>query len=142
MKKDAGKVKLTVFFENPYWKGLFEKFYEGKYEVKKVIFGEEPKDYDIYDFILKNYAKISFSTPVNSEDREKAKRINPKRLKRKIKKELQYKGIATKAQQAIKKEFEANKIQRKNESKKIKEEEKRRKFALKQQKKKIKHRGH
>lgn len=44
--------KLTVFFEKPFWVGVFERVEEGKLSVSKVTFGAEPKDYEIYAFIL------------------------------------------------------------------------------------------
>ena len=38
---------LTVFFEEPFWVGIFEKREEGKLSVCKVTFGAEPKDYEV-----------------------------------------------------------------------------------------------
>ena len=34
---------------------MFERASDGKLSVHKVTFGAEPKDYEIYDFVLKNY---------------------------------------------------------------------------------------
>ena len=42
MDKAAGR--LTVFFEEPFWVGVFERISEGKLSVCKVTFGAEPKD--------------------------------------------------------------------------------------------------
>lgn len=53
MDKVSGR--LTVFFEKPFWIGIFERISEEKLFVGKVTFGAEPKDYEIYDFVLKNY---------------------------------------------------------------------------------------
>ena len=44
---------LTVFFEEPFWVGVFERVSGGKLSVCKVTFGAEPKDYETYDFVLK-----------------------------------------------------------------------------------------
>lgn len=41
--------RLTVFFEEPFWIGVFERISEGRLSVCKVTFGAEPKDYEIYD---------------------------------------------------------------------------------------------
>lgn len=49
--------KLTVFFEEPFWVGVFERIENGKLSVSKVTFGAEPKDYEIYEFVLKKTAK-------------------------------------------------------------------------------------
>ena len=35
--------KLTVYFEEPFWIGVFEQICDGKLSVGKVIFGAEPK---------------------------------------------------------------------------------------------------
>ena len=36
---------LTILFEAPFWIGLYERTDSGKYEVCKITFGSEPKDY-------------------------------------------------------------------------------------------------
>ncbi|MDP4144266.1 MAG: YjdF family protein [Bacillota bacterium] len=133
-------VKLTVLFEGAFWVGIFQKSYQNKYEVAKVVFGSEPKDYEVYDFILKNYGELKFTNSLPLEEDKII--INPKRQLREIKKEVQLKGIGTKAQLAMKLQQEANKVERKKLSKEFKEEEKRKKFELRQQKKKLKHNGH
>lgn len=46
--------KLLVFFEELFWVGVFERVSDGKISVCMVTFGAEPKDYEIYDFVLKN----------------------------------------------------------------------------------------
>ncbi len=40
-------VKLTVYFEDPFWVGVFEKIQGPRYQVARVVFGSEPKSYDI-----------------------------------------------------------------------------------------------
>ena len=44
MDKVSGR--LTVFFEEPFWIGVFEHISEKKLSVCKVTFGAEPKDYE------------------------------------------------------------------------------------------------
>ena len=137
MKKISGK--LTVFFENPFWVGIFEDFENDNLSVCKVTFGSEPKEYEIYDFILKKFYNLRFSNEMKSNFREKAK--NPKRRQREIKKELQSKKFLKKSEEILKLQYEENKKERKIKTKKEKELEKQRKFLLKQEKKKKKHRG-
>lgn len=132
--------KFTVLFEEPFWIGILERTCNGKYEVSKIVFGAEPKDFEIYDFILKRFNKIRFTNSIDV-NKKKDKKINPKRLQRKIKKETKNSGVGTKAQNAIKLQYEANKIEKKKISKEKKNQEQRRKFQLKQEKKKEKHRG-
>ena len=61
-----GKVegKLTVFFEEPFWVGVFERIEDGKLSVAKVTFGAEPKDSEVYDFISKHYYSLRYSPAV------------------------------------------------------------------------------
>ena len=134
------KSSLTILFENPFWIGLYERIDGDKYEVCKITFGAEPKDYEVYDFLLKNWHKLKFSPPVKTDKVEEHK-INPKRMQRKINSQLENKGIGTKAQQALKLQHEQTKIERKTKSREQKEAEKERQFVLRQEKKKAKHRG-
>ena len=137
MDKVSGK--LTVFFEEPFWIGVFERLSEGKLSVCKITFGAEPKDYEIYDFVLKNYGRLRFSPAVAADVREAAR--NPKRVQREVRRQVQNTGIGTKAQQALKLQQEQWKTERKTVSREQREAEKQRQFELKQQKKKEKHRG-
>ena len=134
------KSSLTILFENPFWIGLFERIDGDKYEICKITFGAEPKDYEVYDFLLKNWHKLKFSPPVKTEKIEERK-INPKRMQREINSQLENKGIGTKARQALKLQHEQGKLERKVKSREQKEAEKERQFALRQEKKKAKHRG-
>ena len=136
---DKVSCRLTVFFEEPFWIGVFERISEGKLSVCKVTFGAEPKDYEVYDFILKNYYRLRFSPAVAAAVKENRK--NPKRVRRQVRKELRESGLGTKAQQALKLQQEQIKTGRKAVSKENKEAKAIRQFELKQQKKKEKHRG-
>ena len=131
--------KLTVFFEDPFWAGVFERIENGKLSVAKVTFGAEPKDFEIYEFVLKHYYDLQFSPAVATVVKESKQ--NPKRIQREIKKALAQTGIGTKSQQALKLQQEQNKQERKVRSREQKLAEAERLFELKQQKKKEKHRG-
>ena len=111
-----------------------------RYEVCKITFGAEPKDYEIYEFLLKNWGRLRFSPPIKAEATLE-KKINPKRMQREINSQLQDKGIGTKAQQALKLQHEQYKLERKTKSREQREAEKERQYALRQEKKKAKHRG-
>ena len=137
---DAERGTLTVFFEGPFWVGVFERISGGKLSVCKVTFGAEPKDSDLWDFILKHYYELKFSPAMDTVGRQTAD--NPKRRQRNARKQLQMSGIGTKAQQALQMQREEMKTQRKQGSKEQRESEKQRRFDLKQQKRKRKHRGH
>ena len=131
--------KLSVFFDEPFWVGVFERIEDGKLSVAKVTFGAEPKDYEVYDFVLKHYYNLQFSPAVEVAVAEK--HINPKRMQREIKKQMSNTVIGTKSQQALKLQHEQYKTERKRENREQKQAEEQRLFELRQQKKKEKHRG-
>ena len=122
-------VKLTVFFEHPFWVGVFERVEENRCSVCRVVFGSQPKDYEVYEFVLQQYRHLRFST---------GEAVEVKREKRKESKQI---GISSKSQIALQQQREEMKLERRVESKQQRELEKKRKFQLKQEKRKQKHRG-
>ena len=137
---DKASGKLTVYFEEPFWVGVFERIEDGKLSVAKVTFGAEPKDYEVQEYIQQYYFSLKFSPAVDTVVKD-IKR-NPKRMQREAKKQMQETGIGTKSQQALKLQQEQNKQERKVRSREKKEADELRMFELKQQKKREKHRGH
>ena len=133
------EAKLTVYFDDPFWVGVFECIEDGKLSVCRITFGAEPKDYDVWEFVLKHYYKLEFSPAVETGSRRTAD--NPKRRQRNARKQLERTGVGTKSQQALQMQLEQNKQERKEKSREQKLAEEERLFALKQQKKKEKHRG-
>ena len=140
MKEEKFQGKITVYFEDPFWVGVFEKIDDGKLSAAKVTFGAEPKDYEVQDFINKNYDRLQFSPAVKTDVKDIKK--NPKRAQRDAKKQTMETGIGTKSQQALKLQQEQNKLIRKERSKKEREAESNRLFEMKQLKKREKHKGH
>lgn len=133
------QIKLTVFFDGAFWIGVYERVIDKKIEVAKVTFGAEPKDIEIYHFILKKYQYLKFSNGIFINQKTQ-KEINPKRMKKLVKKQVD-KSLGTKSQQALKLQQEQNKIARKSISKKKKEELLKLRFERKQKKRKQKHKG-
>ena len=61
--EEAGQqAVLRVFFEDPFWVGVFERTSQGRVSVSKITFGPEPKDYEVWDFLLRNYSKLCFQS--------------------------------------------------------------------------------
>lgn len=137
---DKVRVKLIVYFEDPFWVGVVERITGGKLSVSKVTFGAEPKDYEVQEYFLKNYYDLHFSPAVDTVVKDVRK--NPKRVQRDARKLVQETGVGTRSQQTLKLQQEQNKLKRKVLSREQKEAEEQRMFELKQQKKKEKHRGH
>ena len=132
--------KLTIYFEDPFWVGVFERIENRKLSVAKVTFGAEPKDYEVLEFINRNYYHLQFSPAVETIVKDTKK--NPKRAQREAKKQTLETGIGTKSQQALKLQQEQNKQERKARSHEQREAENQRLFELKQMKKREKHKGH
>lgn len=134
-------VRLTVFFEDPFWVGIFERTCADYYEVCKMTFDSEPKDYEVYALLLQEWRGLNFSAPIKAAPPD-SKRISPKRMQRSINYQLQETGAGTKAQQVLKLQQEQNKILRKTSFREKRKAEQQRKFDMKQLKRKEKHRGH
>lgn len=128
-------MKLTIYFDGTYWCGLIE--YEGVdegYRAIKYIFGTEPKDSEVEEFILKKLQNV-----VNKNDKNlicknstinlefKDKKINPKKMQRKINKEKKKPVLSTKAQLSIQESREQSKIIRKKQARQDKELKKKKK---------------
>lgn len=136
---DKVSVTLTVFFEEPFWVGVFERLDNGYLEVCKVTFGAEPKDSEIYTLVLRKYYQLKLSPAVKTVQKEI--KMNPKRKQREVQKQMKVKGISTKSQQALKLQQEQIKKDRKKVSQENKAFLKQYQFDLKQQKRKEKHKG-
>ena len=134
------EASLTVFFEDPFWVGVFERIEDGKLSVCKVTFGAEPKDYEIWEYVLQHYYELVFSPAIEIETRQAAD--NPKRRSRNARKHLENTGIGTKSQQALERQRDEMKTERRQISREEREMEAQRRFEMKQTKKKEKRQGH
>ena len=72
--------KLTVFFEEPFWVGIFERIEDGKLSVAKVTFGAEPKDYEVQEYIQKCYFSLKFSPVVETVVKDIKRRSEERRV--------------------------------------------------------------
>ena len=114
---------LTVFFDDPFWAALLEREEGGRYCACKIVFGEEPKDYEVFDFLLKNQLQLRFG-PTQPSPGKTGLHGNPKRM------------------QALKLMQEQGTAARHTASRERREAEMQKRFVLRQQKRKEKHRGH
>ena len=139
--KDAVQSALTILFEAPFWVGLYERVEDGEYRVCKITFGGEPKDYEVYAFILRHRYALRFSPPRPGTEHLPPPK-SPKRRQREARRMTQAAGIGTKAQQALKLQQEQGKQARLARTRQQREAEEARKFQLRQARRKEKHRGH
>ena len=132
--------RLTVFFEDPFWVGVYERQDGPRYEVSKITFGAEPKEPELLIYLLRHYYRLQFSPAV--ETAVKPAHRNPKRAQREAGRQTAQVGIGTKSQQALQLQQEQNKQVRKRRSRARKQTDAKRLYALKQQQKREKHKGH
>lgn len=137
---ERNRARFTVYFEDPFWVGIYEREEDGRYSACKITFGAEPRDNEVYAYLLQHGRDLRFSPSLPSRAPEE-RRINPKRMQRSIQGQIQQ-GVGTKAQQALKLQQEQRGAERKAVSRQKREEEKERRFALRQEKRKARHRGH
>lgn len=134
------ETRLTVYFEDPFWVGVFERIEGDTLSVCKLTFGAEPKEQEIWELILRDFQRLRFSAAQVIEQRKRAD--SPKRRQREAKRQLEASGVGTKAQQALARQREEQKTERRQLSRQQKEAEQQRRFEEKQRKRREKHRGH
>lgn len=132
-------ITLTVFFEEPFWVGVFERRTDGVLTAAKVTFGGQPSDQQVLEWIDGQFYSLRFSPGVQAPRGTRAA-VNPKRRQRQAAAAIAG-GSGTKAQQALQLARERSKAQRQRRAKTQREQEAQRKLLLHIAKKKAKHRG-
>jgi len=80
-------IKATIFFDKRYWVGTFERTDKEGYAVARHIFGGEPSDPEVYEFVLTHYLELKFGEPKRFT--LEIKRMNPKRVQREVRREME-----------------------------------------------------
>lgn len=133
--------RLDVYFDDPFWVAVCQRWEKGKLYVARQVLGAEPSDGELYAFLLRHGGAWRFSPGV-PEQQGPGEIKNPKRRQRAIRKETQrQQSSGTKAQQALAKQREEQKKERRQDRRQQKEAEKQRQYLLHKQKQKEKHRG-
>ena len=86
------RASFTVFFEDPFWVGVYEREEPGGLTACRVVFGAEPKDGEIYEWMLQNWAQLHFGPPL--ADVRRPREENPKRARRMARRLLAGSGSA------------------------------------------------
>ncbi|EHJ56214.1 hypothetical protein HMPREF9318_01644 [Streptococcus urinalis FB127-CNA-2] len=140
-------MEMTVYFDGIYWVALIEYDSDNGYKAFRHVFGKEPKDEEIIEFIrndlgilFEKYDLLMTSTVKINKVTEH--RINPKRMQREISKSNHKPIVSTKAQLAMKEIHEQLKCQNKVTKKVRNEKEKNYRYQLKQKKRYQKRKGH
>lgn len=133
-------VVFTVFFEEPFWCGVYQRQEGRNLAAARMVFGAEPKEYEVLAFLLQNWKRLRFGKADGAPCT--AERKNPKRMQREARRQTKEKGVGTKAQQALAALREEQKTERKVRSKAEKLAETERRLQLRQAKRLKKHKGH
>jgi len=135
-------MKLTVFYDGQYWVGVVEEIIEGKLRAGRFIFGSEPKDQEVIQFVYTRL--LDFMDGLSEEvalNNQLTRKMNPKRIARMVAREVKANGVSTFAQAAIQLEYEKRKKEKQNLTRERREEMKEYKRDIKLKKAKEKHRG-
>ena len=115
---DRNECRFTVLFQPPFWVGIGERWTEEGYQAARVVFGAEPSDAQVYQWVLTSWHRLPF-TAAEAGERPRAVPANPKRLQR-----------------------EADGLERRDRRSAQRRAEQEEQFRLRQQKKREKRRGH
>lgn len=138
-------IKATIFLEKRFWVGTFERTDKEGYTVARHIFGAEPSDAEVYEFVINHYHELKFGEA--KEISIQIQRMNPKRVQREVRREMAKIKETTTHPSTLAQDYMREEIEKKKKAKKAitsaeKQARKENQFALKQEKKKEKHRGH
>lgn len=131
---------LTVYHDGQFWVGLAEHVEDGRYGVARIVFGAEPSNEKILQFVTSEWEKLSFFGDKVAETSKPAK--NPKRRAREAAKALKRPAVSTKAQQALAAQREAMKWESAHARSRRRVEEADARYEQRKLKRKQKHRGH
>ena len=131
---------LTVYHDGQFWVGLAERVEDGRYGVARIVFGAEPSNEEILQFITGKWAKLTFFGDDPTEASKPAK--NPKRRAREASRALKQPAMGTKAQQALASQREAMTRESVRARSQSRANEAEARFEQRKLKRKQKHRGH
>lgn len=130
---------FTVYFEAPFWVGVFERVEDGALSAYKHTFGAEPTNTEVLA-LVQQLPRLQFSQSVAMVPVVRVK--NPKRRQREARKAADTHGVGTRAQQALAAQHAAAKLQRASLRRDTRLHEQAKRYAKKCAKRKAKHRGH
>lgn len=106
---------LTIIFDGSFYKAIWERHDDKNYSVASVTLGSSaPKTSLILKLVNQDYHRFHFH---HEPDKTQiaAKHVNPKRAQRLTNKIMKSRGISTKAQRTLQKQFEEKKKVRKSQ---------------------------
>lgn len=133
---------FTVYFEGPFWVGILESEDEGILVVARHVFGAEPGNAELLDFMLDGFHLMRRQgSPSPRQGLTADRPRNTKRLLREARRDAARPPV-TKAQAALSASRESQKSGAKALRRAAREDEDARRFLLHAEKRREKHRGH
>jgi hypothetical protein len=136
-------MRLTILFDSPYYVGLVEDERDGLLYAARQIFGAEPSDQLVYEFVQRDLLPLmrTMTVGVPVETRTTA-RVNPKRRLREVRRALAERGLTSAAHKAMRAQLEQNKQERQQDSRADREAHRQHVRAVAAEKARARHRGH
>ena len=119
---------------------MFEQETDGIIRAARVVFGAQPTDAEVFEFVLRHADRLRYGPPV--EGRLSRETANPKKRRREAARETGQRGIGTRSQQALQLAREQNRLEKRESSRARRQAKQARRFALRTEKRREKHRGH
>ena len=95
MRKIRESSTLTVYHDGQFWVGMFERVCNGQLSVCRVVFGTEPSNEGIQEFICNRWNSLRFTEAIACAEASR-QASNPKRRQREAARELRQRGPSTK----------------------------------------------
>lgn len=133
-------IALTVYFEDPFWVGLFERTGADR-AVARVVFAAEPSAAEVYALVLRDFARLEFVPVGRASDRTAPRPVSPKRRQREASRATGDERPRTRAQEALRAALEVRKVAREEVSRAERRAAAERRYALRRARRKERHRG-
>ncbi|MHB9861449.1 YjdF family protein [Streptomyces sp. YIM S03343] len=140
-------VTMTVFFDAPFWVGVLEIAEAGEVRATRHVFGGEPTDAELYQFLLRHGTALlerAHANPAVPVESRRPVRHNPKRAVRLAAREaarVAQGRHSTASQEALQLELEQRKSSAAAEAKTRRQDEAEHKYAMARAKRKRRKRG-
>jgi hypothetical protein len=131
-------VTFTVFFDDPFWVGLYKIEDETVSRCARIVFSGAPADVELYDYFLRHYNDFQFTDYADAENPVRIR--NPKRRQREISKLVHDNRGVKKSYDTIKKlQHTATGKKKRTDKKALETERKNRLLIFKHQKQTKRH---
>lgn len=131
---------LTLYHDGQFWVGVIEHIEYGVISYARVVFGAEPSDEEVLEFVIRKWDSLRFVGNVEAKPCKLP--TNPKRRQREASKQLSKRGTSTKAQTALSLAREEQKAESRSNHVQRRRKEEAEKYEKKMAKKKEKRKGH